>query len=147
RKYVLAVVRDISQRKQAERDLIQSHSLLEAVVEGASDAVYLKDLDGRYLLVNEAAAAFMGRPASEAVGSSDDELFDPDGARQIRARDLEVMATGGPQTFEERATAAGITRTYLSTKSVYRDADGETIGLIGISRDMTDLKHLEDQLR
>jgi PAS domain S-box-containing protein len=149
RQYILAVIRDISERKRAERALTESLGLLEAVVEGASDAVYVKDLDGRYLLINRAGAAYIGGSVADVVGRTDDELFEPESAREIRARDLRVMRAGRPGTFEEpvTVTSSGGTRTYLSTKNVYRDADGEVIGLIGISRDMTDFKHLEEQLR
>ncbi len=50
------------------------------------------------------------------------------------------MARKGPSTYEETGTAAGTTRTYLSTKEAYHDAQGNLVGLIGIARDITDLK-------
>ena len=56
RRFAVALVRDITQRKAAERALIESHSLLNAVVEGTSGAVFVKDLDGRYLMINSAGA-------------------------------------------------------------------------------------------
>ena len=62
RDYLLAVVRDISERKRAERALVESHSLLRAVFEGTSDAVFVKDLEGRYLMINTAGARCSARP-------------------------------------------------------------------------------------
>jgi PAS domain S-box-containing protein len=147
RDYLVAVVRDVTERKRAERALVESHSLLNAIVEGTSDAVFVKDLQGRYLMINSAGARFLGKPVDEVIGKDDRALFTPDTAQNMQASDRRVMASGEWQMLEETATAAGVTRTFLSTKGVYRDAQGKAIGLIGISRDITELKRLEAQLR
>jgi PAS domain S-box-containing protein len=147
REYLVAVVRDVTERKRAERALVESHSLLNAVVEGTSDAVFVKDLRGRYLMINSAGARFLGKTVEEVIGKDDRELFTPDTAQGIMERDRQVMGAGRPQMYEEPGRAAGVTRTYLATKDVYRDAQGEVIGLIGISRDVTELKRLEEQFR
>jgi PAS domain S-box-containing protein len=139
---------DVTERKRAEQALVESHGLLNAVVEGTADAVFVKDLRGRYLMINSAGARFVGRPVAEILGKDDRELFSPETACRLMECDLQVMATGGAQMFEETATpAAGVTRTYLSNKSALRDADGKVVGLIGIARDVTELKRLEEQLR
>ena len=147
RDYLLAVVRDITERKRAERALVESHSLLNAVVEGTSDAVFVKDLQGRYLMINSAGARFLGKTVDEVIGKDDRELFTPDTARAIMERDRQVMTSGQSSTVEETATAAGVTRTYLATKVAHRDPNGKIIGLIGISHDITELKRLEEQFR
>jgi two-component system cell cycle sensor histidine kinase/response regulator CckA len=138
---------DITDRKRAEQALMESHELLNAVVEGTSDAVFVKDLEGRYLLMNSAGACLLGRSVEEVIGKYDHDLFGPDAAQAIRDRDRQVMATGQPQTVEETVTAASIARTYLSSRGVQRDGQGSVIGIIGISRDITALKQLEEQLR
>jgi PAS domain S-box-containing protein len=143
----LAMFTDITERKRAEQALVESHSLLNSVVEGTSDAVFVKDIQGRYLMINSAGARFLGRPVDEVIGKNDRELFTPETVQSITESDRHVMETGGSHVFEEMATAAGVTRTYFSTKSVYRDASGKEIGLIGIARDVTELKRLEEQLR
>jgi len=147
RDYLLAVVQDISERKRSEQALMESHSLLHAVVEGTPDAIFVKDLQGRYLMINSAGARFLGKTVDEIVGQHDRDLFTADTAQTVIESDRQVMATGQSQMFEETATAAGVTRTYLATKDVYRDAPGNVIGLIGISRDITELKQLEEQFR
>jgi PAS domain S-box-containing protein len=139
-------VEEISERKRAEQALVESYSLINGVVEGTADAVFVKDLNGRYLMINSVGASFIGRPVDEIVGKDDRELFTPDTARLIRDRDILVMATGQGQTYEETVAAAGVTRTYLTTKNAHRDAHGKVIGLIGIARDVTELKRLEEQL-
>jgi PAS domain S-box-containing protein len=138
---------DVTERKRAERALRESHGLLKAVVEGTSDAVFVKDLNGHYLMMNSAGARFLGKSVGEVIGKSDQDMFSPDTRQAIRERELQVMATGQEQTFEQTVTVAGVTRTYLSTKSAFRDALGNAIGIVGISRDVTELKHLEEQFR
>jgi PAS domain S-box-containing protein len=147
RLHIMAVGRDVTERKRAEQALVESYSLLHAVVEGTPDAVVVKDLQGRYLMINSAAARLLGKTVEEVIGNDDLTLFPPDVARAIVECDRHVMATGELQTIEESGAAGGVTRTYLATKGVYRDAHGEMIGLIGISRDVTELKRLEAQFR
>jgi PAS domain S-box-containing protein len=147
RAYLLAVVRDITERKRSERALLESHSLLNAVVEGTSDAIFVKDLEGRYLMINTSGARFIGKTVEEVIGKDDLALSSAETAREMMKRDREVMTHPGPRTYEETGTAAGTTRTYLTTKEAYRDARGDVIGLIGIARDITDLKRLEEQFR
>jgi PAS domain S-box-containing protein len=120
--------------------------LLQAIVDSTTDAVFVKDRDGRYLLANPATARFVGRPAPDIIGRTDEELFDPESARWVMERDRQVMARGCAETEEEALTADGVTRTYLATKAPYRGADGTVVGLIGISRDITERKRAEREL-
>jgi PAS domain S-box-containing protein len=136
-----------AERRQAERALFESYSLLNAVVEGTPDAIYVKDHQGRYLMINSAGARLLGKTVEEVIGRDDRELFSPDTAQAIMQHDRQVIALEEPQTLEEIATAAGETRTYLTTKGVYRDRHGQVIGLIGMARDITELKRLEQQFR
>ncbi|MDY3560423.1 PAS domain S-box protein [Gemmata sp. JC673] len=122
-------------------------ALLRAVADGTTDAVFVKDLNGRYLLLNEAAAQFAGRPVAELLGRDDTALFDPASARMVRDHDRRVMAANRAETTEEELTTAGVTRTFLATKAPYRNEHGEVIGLVGISRDITDRKDAERELR
>jgi PAS domain S-box-containing protein len=138
---------DVTDRKLAEEALRQSHALLNAVVEGTSDAVFVKDHRGRYLMINSAGARRLDRPADEIVGRDDGELLPPAVARPILERDRRVMAAGEAQVFEETTEGAGDRRSYLTTKAPLRDARGEVIGLVGIARDVTELKQLEEQFR
>jgi PAS domain S-box-containing protein len=141
------VVQDITERKRAEGAAAESLNLLNAIVEGTSDAIFVKDLEGRYLLMNAAGARSRGKPHELVVGNRDVQLFPPDEARAIVDRDRQVLASGESQTFEETFTAAGVARTFVTTKSVYRDASGKAIGLVGISSDITEMKRLEEQFR
>jgi len=117
--------------------------LLEAVVQGTTDAIFVKDLHGRYLLFNEAAARFVGRSAQEVLGRDDTSLFDPASARRVQERDRRILAQGVPETEEETLTSDGITRTFLATKAPYRDGQGHIVGTLGISRDITERRRIQ----
>ena len=139
--------RDVSDRVAAEESMRRTAELLKAVADGTTDAVFVKDRDGKYLLANSATARFVGRADGDVVGRTDAELFDPDSARRVAERDRQVMTAGAAETDVEVLTAAGVTRTYLATKAPYRDEDGAVIGVIGITRDVTELKRSEESLR
>jgi PAS domain S-box-containing protein len=133
-------------RKTAE-ELAQNLQILRAVTEGTSDAVFVKDRDGRYLMINTAGAQFLGRTVPEVVGRHDTELFSPETVHYVLEGDAEVRRLGEVHTFEESITAAGINRTYLATKGPVRTTDGEVVGTFGISRDITGRKAMEERLR
>jgi PAS domain S-box-containing protein len=143
---------EIAERERAEQALRESHNLMRAVIEGTTDFIYVKDLDGRYLMMNSAAATFIGRPVEEAIGKDDTELFPPETARQIIEHDRRVIAAGEALSSEGSSAVAGEPRavklrTLFSVKNVYRNEEGKTIGLVGISRDITERKQMEEELR
>lgn len=144
---LLSLVDDVTERKQAEVELRRTSDLLRAVTQGSPDAIFVKDLQGRYLFFNAAAERFVGRLARDVLGKDDTELFAGDGAQLVMERDRRVMQTGQMETEEEELTASGQTRTFLATKAPYRDERGHVIGVIGISRDITERKHAEERLR
>ncbi|BBO33390.1 PAS domain S-box protein [Lacipirellula parvula] len=128
-------------------DVTRASDLLLAVIETSFDALYVKDLEGKYLLFNRAAALFVGQEAEYVIGKDDTALFEPVGAGRLMARDREVMQTGQVRIEEEVLTAAGATRTYITTKTPYRDRLSNITGLIGTARDITQQKTAEQSLR
>jgi PAS domain S-box-containing protein len=143
----LCVLRDVTDRRLAERTLRESHSLLTAVVEGIPQAVFVKDRGGRYLLLNSPGARLIGREVADVIGRDDTALFDAETARRFIEADRRVMETGEATTVEETVTTAGVTRTYLATKAPFFDADGEIGGVIGIAQDVTGRRAEEEELR
>lgn len=129
------------------RELQESVSLLRGITEGTTDTVFVKDLQGRYLMVNSAGAAFAGTSVPEVLGKTDRDLFNAETAQVIMEADRRVIDQGATQTFEERVTSNGITRMYLSTKGPYRDSHGEIIGLLGVARNITEQKRAEEEIR
>jgi PAS domain S-box-containing protein len=142
-----AICSDVTPRKDADAALRQSHDLLQAVIEGTTDAVYVKDRQGRYLMINTAGAGFLGKTVTEVLGKQDWELFSAATALTIVQSDHRIMATGEVETYEDVGTAAGVTRTYLTTKGPYRDAKGSILGVIGISREISESKLAEERFR
>jgi PAS domain S-box-containing protein len=127
--------------------LPNSDQILSAVIEATPDAIFVKDVEGRYVLVNGAAARFLGKSPEEIIGKRDLELYPEETARRFVEDDRKVLATGRPHAFEGVATGEdGTPQAYLVTKGVYRDRDGAIIGLFGISHDITELRHAQETL-
>ncbi|MFL5947894.1 MAG: SpoIIE family protein phosphatase [Gaiellaceae bacterium] len=134
-------------RARIEDSLRQANSLLHGLVEGSADVVFVKDLEGRYMLVNSAGATTMGRSASDVVGRTTAEIYGEDTAVTLERHDLEVIAEGRPFTFEETIPVDGSERIFLSAKSPYFDGRGKVAGIIGIARDITERKRAEERQR
>jgi PAS domain S-box-containing protein len=134
-------------QEHALSGLHRTNNLLRSVIEGTSEAIYLKDAEGRYVLMNRAGARFLGRMPEEIVGKTARELFLPAEAEAVFKMDREVMESGKVATTELVLTAGETTRTYLTTKNPYRDAKGQVIGVLGISLDVTERRAIEEQLR
>ena len=121
--------------------------LLEAVIQATPDAIFVKDLAGRYVLVNDAFARFIGKSPSDIIGRHDSELYDPDTAQRFIESDAHVLSSGTAKAFEGLATGeGGATQAYLVTKGVCRDPQGQVIGIYGISHDITELKRANESL-
>ena len=144
---IFGTVQDITELRHLERTIVESHNLLTAVIEGTDDIVFVKGVDGRYLMINASGARNFGKEPRDIVGKEDRELWRRDIADWVIAQDRDVMKTRQPQTFEYTMPLRGGPRTFLVRKSVFLDRHGEVIGLIGISRDITEHNRLEEQLR
>jgi PAS domain S-box-containing protein len=123
-------------RKMAE----ESGSLARAVVDSATDAIFVKDVRGRYLMINQAGASFVTKSVDEVIGQDDSQLFSSADAQRVKSFDREIMTHGEARTIEESVVIEGHERFFLSTKVPYRDGDGDVIGVVGISHDITEQK-------
>jgi PAS domain S-box-containing protein len=138
---------DITERHRAEQAVRDSQRLLQVVTEGTPAAIYLKDRHGRFVWVNAAAAATVGRRVEEVIGKDVAAFQDPETVRRVNEDDRRIMASGHAETYEQVVTGPNGTQTYLTTKVPHRDEAGNIIGLLGVSRDISDRKRLEEQLR
>jgi PAS domain S-box-containing protein len=150
---VTAAIRDISLRKAAEKHLAEivgelsaKHRLLDSVVEGTTDLIYIRDLENRFTFANSACARIFGRSVTEVVGRSMRELLPNASYDAVAQSDQDIVHAGTTCTIEEVAEIDGITRLFLTTKGPYRDADQKIIGTIGISREITERKRAENHL-
>lgn len=138
----------IAGHREAAQLLTANEALLKSVIEGTTDAIYVKDANGRYRLCNSAAARQLGRPAAEVVGLYDRDLFPPDVADSVRKGDVQAMAEGHASTVEHFITFLdGRRAVFQSTIGPIFDPEGSTTGLFGISREVTEIKRAEEQLR
>ncbi|MFI5304085.1 MAG: PAS domain S-box protein [Nitrospiria bacterium] len=126
---------------------LEDTDLLRAITEVTSDHIYVKSLDGNFLMINSSAAQFLGKPPEEVLGKGDSEFFPPEIVTKIRDHDFEIINSGVSQTYEETIEVSGMIRTFLSVKALIRDRNQNVIGLVGISRDITDRKVMEEKLR
>lgn len=142
-----ALLTEIADRTQMEQALREKNAILHGIVEGTTDIIFIKNTEGHYILANSACLNLLGKSAAQMIGKSDADLFSAEEARQINLIDQRILTTLEPITYEENLTFQGTTHTYLTTKTVYRDQRGEAIGLIGIARDITERRQVEERLR
>ncbi len=140
--------RDITRQKEAELRLTAERNLLRTVIDNLPDCIYAKDRDARKVLANPGDVKNMGLTTeAEVLGKTDFELFPSDIAAAFFTDDQAVLTTGQPVINREEKVIRpdGEARWLLTTKVPWRDAHGTIIGLVGIGRDITDKKHLEEQ--
>lgn len=125
----------------------QSSQLVAALADNSSDAIYIKDIDGRYVMVNPEAARALGHNPEHILGKTDADLLSPAQASALMSTDRNIMQSGEFLTTEELVGRGGSVRTFSASKGVMRDASGKIIGLFGISRDISERKLIEDTLR
>jgi PAS domain S-box-containing protein len=131
---------DSQTTKQA---LQKNYNLLLAVINSTPAALFVKDIQGRYMMLNAAGASIIGKSVNEIIGRDDSELFPPEMAGNIRRIDFQIMRAGETQSIEEELPVKGHLRTFLSTKSAYRDGLGNISGIVSIARDITESKQAE----
>jgi len=153
--FISTVARDIRDRKQAEEALREQqaalrdrNALLNSILESTPDIIVVKDRLGRYVAINSILANFLGKPIEEIIGKDDGELMSPNSAREMMAKDRQIMAAGITESYEEDISSHGeTTKTFFTTKAPWRDANGNILGIIATTRDITDRKQAEDALK
>jgi PAS domain S-box-containing protein len=144
---ISAYVRDVSAQVKAEEALRDSTALLRGISDSTGDVIYAKDRAGRLRYANPATLALIGKPLAEVIGRTDLELLqDKEAARMVAANDRRIMEQGREEDLEERVPLPdGTQRVWLSKKMPDRDAEGNVIGLLGVSRDITEQKRAWDR--
>lgn len=154
-RHFITVAEDISDRKRAEDRLASERTLLRAVVDAMPERIYVKDRAGRFLLQNATNLRIRGiTDHEEIVGKTVYDIFPEDLARKLESEDRAVMESGMPlldregQTFFSRAEdGSREARWHVTSKVPLRDGFGNVFGLVGVNRDITDRKRMEEALR
>ncbi|NML14375.1 response regulator [Azohydromonas caseinilytica] len=131
----------------AQQERLRALTLLEAISENSTDAIFVKDLQGRYLLCNRATAQALGRSVDEVRGRDDRELMSAEDAAHVRASDERALVEDTVATRLEHIHTVRGARTYLTTKGPLRDGQDRVIGLFSIARDITEMDAAQDRLR
>ncbi|MBX3307713.1 MAG: PAS domain S-box protein, partial [Nitrospira sp.] len=145
--YLIAVIQNIDDRKRAEQALHDQEALLRSVIETAPDVIFMKGQDGHYRFVNSAFAQTLNKLPDDIIGKTDAELFPPEVADRCVAGDHDVFSGAVQQEFEEIVPINGTPRIFHVIKTPHRAQNGCVIGLVGVARDVTDLKQAEQALR
>jgi PAS domain S-box-containing protein len=152
---------DITERKRAEEllrkseaaqrklacALAQKNNLLRTLTDAMPDLIFYKDCNRAYLGCNRAYEAFAGRAEKDLVGRTDFEIFSGEVANSFREMDLEILSTEESRRNEEWIVYPDGRRVLLETlKTPFFDLDGEILGVVGVSRDITERKRMEEEL-
>ena len=140
--------RDLENRIQQRTAALQnSEAKLQAILKFAPASIYLKDLNGKYILANQALLKLLGISAKELVGKRNEELFDLKTAARLTANDQIVIAAGQVQQFEEEVHGGDQVYTMLSNKFLLFDQNQQPYALGGISTDITERKIIQETLK
>jgi PAS domain S-box-containing protein len=143
------VIRDISERKQTEIKLAREHELLQTLMDSIPDSIYFKDEENKFIMVNKAKAAHSNVKPEEMIGKTDFDFLPEEQAKKAFEDDEEVMKTGKfiINKLEKLTNLDRSERWVFVTKIPRFDKDGSIIGTMGISRDVTEWKRLEEMYR
>jgi PAS domain S-box-containing protein len=145
---VLAFDRSLRERRKAIQAMQDQRRLLEILVNGMPDLVWLKDPEGRYLMANPRFELLAGVPQATLKGHTDSEFF-PEQAEFFRTNDRRAAAAGKPTTNEEWLVFAsdGHGELVETIKTPLYDDAGVLIGVLGVARDITTKRQTEEALR
>jgi diguanylate cyclase (GGDEF)-like protein/PAS domain S-box-containing protein len=136
---VVGAMQDLTGERAAQADAVRARDLLQTVIDSVTDHIFVKDATGRFVLANQASQSKW-----DLIGHRAADIFGADAAAVLDQADRKVMADGA-LTIEERVPFCGETRIFQSLKVPWRQ-DGEIRGVIGISRDITDQKAIDEQV-
>ncbi|MBE3122626.1 MAG: PAS domain S-box protein [Thermoplasmata archaeon] len=142
------IVRDITSRNEAELKRTWEHELLKTLMDNVPDSVYFKDDQNRFILVNKAKAAHSNVTPEEMMGKTDFDFLPREQAQRIVDDENAIMRSGHViiNKLEHLGSDDGLERWVSVTKIPRYNAEGDIIGTMGVSRDVTDWKHAEEEL-
>jgi len=144
---VTIISRDITEKRVKDNKHEYQNVLMESIIKNTTDAVFVKDLNGKYILINDAAAKVVNKREEEIIGKDDYFLFSKEDAIEINRVESEIIQFKKTITIIEHVTDPnGKLLTFLSTKGPVFDMSENVVGIFGISRDITERNQLEINL-
>jgi two-component system NtrC family sensor kinase len=144
---MLAVITDITERRRMEQALRNSEARLAAFMQHAPVGMYLKDLDGRYLMANPEMAKVFGRPVAEMLGRTPEDVFAPTEAAMIRGYDREVVESGATSVREEYLAGLEDYAWSMVIRFPIRNEAGRITHIAGFDVDITKQKRTEYEVQ
>ena len=143
----VVVAEDITRQKHVQDELRENAARLQAILDNAPVVIAMKDVAGRYLMVNPAFEALVGKKQDEIIGKAVWELGDGESAERLRKIEEEVIRTGRPIASEEPfAFLPESGRIFLTVRAPVFDQEGKVHAICLIAADITELKQREEQL-
>ena len=144
---MVGVCMDVTQRKRAEEAIHESERRFARFTQHLPGLAWIKDLQGRYVYVNDAVAAAFGRAREDVTGRADRDIFPPEVAKQFRDNDRKAIESGGIETIESLGQPDGLVHHSLVKKFVIPGPDGAPAYIGGIAIDISDRLRMEQALR
>ncbi|MGB6222375.1 PAS domain-containing protein [Haloferula sp.] len=145
---IVGMDRDVTETRRARQILLETEQRLQEMMDNSPAVVYLKDLEGRYLMVNRGYEELFGIDRDDVLGRTDHEFIgDREFADKFRENDLKVMEAGEALQMDEELYVEGEPRWYVTARFPLRDIDGKIHAVGGISTDITDRKRAEEETR
>ena len=143
----ISIHTDITERKQAENDKKESEQRLQSIIDNSTTVIFVKDLGGRYLLINRCYEHLFNIDRASIKGKTDYEVFPKDMADAFRKNDHAVIESKKPIEFEEIVPHEDGLHTYIAIKFPLFNSAGEIHAICGIATDITERKQVEDSLK
>lgn len=144
---IAGIAHDITERLRIERELKESQAMLQAILDNSPAPISVRDLQGRYLVVNQRGLELLGLRPEQIIGKTDTDIFPPESAVAGQRKMAQVLATGLPQSFEDTFLLETGLRTFIEHVFALYDAQGRLSAVGSIFSDITPRKQAEDLLR
>ncbi len=148
--YLIAFARDISERARAQQVIEKEKAFLDALMDNVPESIFFKDLNCRLIRVSRKLVKDLGySDPNDLIGKNDIELFGQEFGEKTLKVDQGILDTGEPSIglVEKRLKADGTFVWSLTTKAPIKDGQGNITGLVGISREINELKEREEELQ
>ncbi len=146
---VIALCHDVTEIRRQEDERQRLSDLIRSITDASSDVIFVKDLEGTILFGNPAYAKVIGVDPDELIGFNEYERFEGESLEQIKRSDRAPIELNAPVRIEERVQLPGRSewRSYYVEKHPYRLPDGTVAGVLGVCRDITELRTAMEGVR